>query len=55
MSPKGPRTHNGIWALKPYYLGPWTLRGVIGVAYSGGGLKVSSVRFRILGVGLLRA
>ena len=40
-SPKGPRTQitgfegpnayniNGIWALKPYYLGPWTLRVVI--------------------------
>ena len=30
--PKGPRSGpkyysiNGIWALKPYYLGPWTLR-----------------------------
>ena len=24
----GPKyyTINGIWALKPYYLGPWTLR-----------------------------
>ena len=20
---------NGIWALKPYYLGPWTLKGTI--------------------------
>ena len=38
-NPKGPRTqimgfwgpkyydNNAIWALKPYYLGPWTLRG----------------------------
>ena len=43
QSPEGPRTqiqralgpkyYNivGIWALKPYYLGPWTLRGVGGV------------------------
>ena len=25
----GPKYYNvnGIWALKPYYLGPWTLRG----------------------------
>ena len=27
----GPKYYNlnGIWALKPYYLGPWTLRGEI--------------------------
>ena len=40
--PKGPRTQiiglrpkyhdvHGIWALKPYYLGPWTLRATLGV------------------------
>ena len=25
----GPKCYNiiGVWALKPYYLGPWTLRG----------------------------
>ena len=27
----GPKYHNvcGIWALKPYYLGPWTLRACL--------------------------
>ena len=24
---------NGIWDLKPYYLGPWTLRAVLEYAY----------------------
>ena len=24
---QGPEYVNGIWGLKPYYLGPWTLRG----------------------------
>ena len=41
--PKGPRTQimgysiyfnmNGIWALKPYYLGPWTLLGIGGFSH----------------------
>ena len=26
---------NGIWALKPYYLGPWTLKGVYRGVYRG--------------------
>ena len=28
----GPKYYNvnGIWALKPYYLGPWTLRECLG-------------------------
>ena len=36
----GPKYHNinGIWALKPYYLGPWTLRD--------SSLKVWGLKFR---------
>ena len=31
-SASGPKYYNmnGIWDLKPYYLGPWTLRGYRG-------------------------
>ena len=56
-TPKGPRTQiigflgpkyyniNSIWALKPYYLGPWTLRGRALRALDGG--------LQFLGRGLL--
>ena len=32
---------NGIWALKPYYLGPWTLRE--GLLVYGLGLKAPKI------------
>ena len=33
-NPRGPSV-DGVWALKPYYLGPWTLReGSLGYARS---------------------
>ena len=35
----GPKYYNihGIWALKPFYLGPWTLRVAEGHEIRGGG------------------
>ena len=38
----GPKL-NGIWALKPYYLGPWTLRACLPKPAYGGYVPTSSV------------
>ena len=42
----------GIWALKPYYVGPWTLRVIVGV-YMGAFRTFKFMIRRVLMVGFL--
>ena len=42
----GPKNNQyyGLWALKPHYFGPWTLRGLLGL----------SSEYRVLGLGVIK-
>ena len=49
----GPKYHKyySIWALKPYYLSPWTLRIKQGLGFKGLGLKGLGQRSMLMCLG----